>query len=110
MSFKNLAVEGDGAVFHVQLSNLGLAAILVEGTLTLDGILQIIDTAAPDGLYDITDREDFCGPLPVWIGYNVGADRKTKGAIPGRDIPLIRWERCVALGPLNQITSGGALM
>jgi len=53
ISFKNLTFDGDSAVFHVQLSGLGLATITVDGTLTLDGVLQVTDTGAPDGRYDI---------------------------------------------------------
>jgi hypothetical protein len=92
VSFKNLTFGGDSAVFHVQLSGLGLATISVEGTLTLDGLFQIIDTGAPDGRYDIAtagavegDFDSVGFPVGEW---SWGVENTTLYIVKGKGTPV----------------------
>ena len=92
MSFQNLAFDGDMAVFHVQLSSFGLATISVAGTLTLDGVLQIIDTEAPDGRYDIATAASVVGDFDLVEfpegDWTWGVEDNTLFVIKGQQSPV----------------------
>lgn len=93
-SFRNLTFDGDTAYFHVQLSGVGLATISVAGTLTLDGVLQIVDTAAPDGRYDIATAGAIVGDfdlveLPAG-DWSWGVEDATLFVVKGQETSAVR--------------------
>jgi len=92
VSFKNLTFDGDSAVFHLQLSNLGLATIMVDGTLTLDGTLQIIDSAAPEWRYDVITAGAVVGDFDLVIfpegDWSWGVDDRTLYVEKGEGTPV----------------------